>query len=326
MRILVVSDGRRGIENQALGLAEAVARHHEREGETASLATHLLSHRPAFAALPPSLQLLSRSGSGLPEADLVIGCGRQAVAPLIGLRRSGSPAFTVYVQDPRTEPSRFDLVVAPEHDGLSGPFVETMIGSPNRITRDRIVAETLGHAERLGGLPLPRAAILLGGTSKTRSMSREDVTHQLQAARELTRQGYSLMVTASRRTPDAALDAWQTYAVDHPAIWLHGPDSNGPNPYFAFLGGADVILVTEDSTNMLTEACATGKPTYRLPMSGTPGKFAQLYHRLETRCGVRPFNGTLDVADYPPLDETDRVAGVVLERMRSEAAKTKPSA
>ncbi|MGB6319199.1 MAG: ELM1/GtrOC1 family putative glycosyltransferase, partial [Litorimonas sp.] len=150
MRLVVVSDGRRGIENQALGLAEAVADLVPGESTgSCEILTARLNPRPSFAALPPSLQLIARRDYGLPEADLVIGCGRQAVAALIALKRMRSSAFTVFVQDPRVEPSRFDLVVAPEHDGLNGPFVETMTGSPNRVTRERIVTETLRHAARL---------------------------------------------------------------------------------------------------------------------------------------------------------------------------------
>jgi len=68
------------------------------------------------------------------------------------------------------------------------------------------------------------------------------------------------------------------------------------------------MLVTEDSTNMLTEAASTGKPVFTLPMQGKPGKFQQLYDSLEKRCDIRPYNGNLDAADYVPLKETQRMA------------------
>ena len=313
MRILAVSDGRRGIENQALGLAEAVARE---VGESASVATYVLDHGSVFAALPPSLQLARQSDFGLPDADLVVGCGRQAVAPLISLQRAGSPAFTVFVQDPRTEPSRFDLVVAPEHDGLDGPFVEPIIGSPNRVTEARIVTGTLAEFERLSRLSMPRAALMIGGDSRTHRMDGAAVTDHLQAANDLRALGHSLLITTSRRTPDAAQQAWEDFARGAEDVWLHTPDSDGLNPYFAFLGGADVLLVTEDSTNMLTEACTTGKPVFRLSMGGQPGKFAQLYARLAERCNVRVWDGEVDAIEYDPLDETERAAKVVVARMR----------
>ena len=318
MKILAVSDGRRGIENQALGLAEAVARQSNRDCD---VQTHRIANSPAFAALPASVQRLSRQQCDLPDADLVIGCGRQAIAPLLALRRSGRDAFIVYVQDPRTNVARFDLIVAPLHDGLTGPNVETMIGSPNRITRDSIIGGTLSQAGRLRALPMPRAMIAIGGTSRTHAMHEPTIKTHIDAGRALLARGYSLVITTSRRTPGSALTAWQDFVAGRNNVWLHTPDSDGENPYFAFLGGADIILVTEDSTNMLTEACATGKPVYRLPMdgkrgNGTPGKFAQLYAALEDRCHVTRWDPDQGAPrPYPALDETNRIAARILTRI-----------
>lgn len=318
MRLLVVSDGRRGIENQALGLAEAVAR---LRNDPTDIDVHTLGHHAAFSALPPSLQLIGRKSFNLPDADLVIGCGRQAIAPLIALKRSHSSAFTCYVQDPRLDPSRFDLVVAPDHDGLSGPNVETMIGSPNRITRERIVTDLFRFAERLNTLPQPRAMIAIGGPSRTHKLSDANRQAHLDAARTLLSEGYHLVITTSRRTPDAVRSDWKALADRSDAVWLHTPDSPGDNPYFAFLGAADLILVTEESTNMLTEACTTGKPVFRLSMDGDAGKFAHLYTALETRCHVQQWDPASAVltdhpAPYDPLDETQRVAERLLNHMQ----------
>jgi len=74
------------------------------------------------------------------------------------------------------------------------------------------------------------------------------------------------MITTSRRTPKSSIQDYKQFASKHENVWLY--DGEGENPYYAFLGGADAILVTEESTNMLTEACATGKPVFRLSMSG----------------------------------------------------------
>jgi len=62
---------------------------------------------------------------------------------------------------------------------------------------------------------------------------------------------------------------------------------------------------------MLTEACVTGKPVYRLPMAGKPGKFQSLYAALETRCGVVSYTGQTAGEDYAPLNETARIAQLV---------------
>jgi len=165
-------------------------------------------------------------------------------------------------------------------------------------------------------LPMPRAALLIGGASKTHNYDAENLKAHLKAAEQLRDKGFSLLITTSRRTPDFARDAWAELSAKHDNIWLHSAD--GPNPYFAFLGGADIILVTQDSTNMLTEACSTGKPVYTLPMTGKArlgkdnqsksGKFQQLYDRLTSRCHVVPYAGQISGPDYEPLEETARMA------------------
>lgn len=311
LRCLVLSDGRRGIENQALGLAESCA-----ALRPLRLQTHHINHSKAIAALPPKAQL-RLAKFALPECDIAIGCGRQAIAALLHLKRSRPDVMTVYVQDPRMDAALFDMVIAPEHDVVRGPNVETMIGSPNRVTEAKIIGETLSFADGLKTLPMPRTALLIGGTSKTHTLDKAFHEAHLAAAQGQAKAGHSLLITTSRRTPDFAVLAWKRFASDTENVWLH--DGEGPNPYFAFLGGADMILVTEDSTNMLTEACATGKAVYRLPMSGRAGKFQTLYDALESRCGAVRYDGQLSGAEYAPLNETARMAAAVWTRFDERA-------
>src|SRR5699024_11471290 len=47
---------------------------------------------------------------------LAIGCGRQAALATRLVRDTGARA--VQILDPRLDPSHWDLVIAPEHDGL----------------------------------------------------------------------------------------------------------------------------------------------------------------------------------------------------------------
>jgi len=302
----VISDGRRGIENQALGLAEAAGRLHPLE-----IIQHKIENGAAFKAASPTLQFAMKSRPsdyGLKSAppDIAIGCGRQAIAPLLALKKHDPSTFTVYVQDPRMDTDRFDLVIAPEHDNLNGRNVETMIGSPNRLTETELIGQALTFADELANLPMPRAAILIGGTSKTHKLGKAEHVSHMKAASALLKKGYSLLITASRRTPDWAIKDYKLLDSDYDHVWTYLGE--GPNPYFAFLGGADIILVTEDSTNMLTEAASTGKPVFTLPMQGKPGKFQKLYDSLAQRCNVRPFDDNINAPDYAPLEETQRIA------------------
>ncbi len=302
----VISDGRRGIENQAWGLAEAAS-----ELRNLDITKHILEPGKAFRAATPLMQFALKSklsDYGLPSTtpDLAIGCGRQAIAALMAIKKADPHCFTVYVQDPKVETDRFDLVITPEHDGLSGRNVETIIGAPNRVTRDRIVKETLRFEAQLDSLPMPRAAFLIGGPSKTFRFTKADHENHLAAARDLSAKGYSLLITTSRRTPDWAIADYLSLATELRHVWVHSGD--GDNPYFAFLGGAEIILVTPESTNMLTEACGTGKPVFTLPLSGEAGKFAKLHQALSERCNLQSYSGNPIAEDYEPLNETARIA------------------
>ncbi len=302
----VISDGKRGIENQAWGLAEAASRL-----RTVDIVKHVLTAGKAFRAATPLMQFALKSSLKdyklpIQTPDIAIGCGRQAIAALLALKKTDPDCFIVYVQDPKIDPERFDLVIAPEHDRLTGSNVETMIGSPNRVTRDKIIKETLAFETQLDALPMPRAAFLIGGPSKTFLFTKADHENHLAAARDLASKGYSLLITTSRRTPSWAVDGYMALANELRHVWVHS--NVGDNPYFAFLGGAEIILVTAESTNMLTEACSTGKPVFTLPVSGDPGKFAKLYQSLVQKCNLQPYTGIQKTPDYKPLDETFRVA------------------
>lgn len=326
LHALVISDGRRGIQNQALGLAEAL-----RRLRRCTIKIHDIKHSGRFATYPALWQYRLRKKPkhyGLPPraditADIAIGCGRQAIAPLLALKRASPSLFTVYIQDPKIAPSRFDLVVAPKHDGLSGPNVLPMIGAPNRITAEKLRAakgDIAGFTETWRG---PRAAILIGGNSKRHHLTDPMCDAHIKAGENLLAQGYSLMVTTSRRTPQHAIERWQTLANTHSNIWLYRPDykhSDFANPYFAFLETADVILVTQDSTNMLTEAAATGKPLFTLPMAGESGKFETLYKTLAARANMRAYDGNPAAKPYAPLNETEHAAKWVWQKFDGQTA------
>ena len=320
LSVWVVSDGRTGIENQALGLAEAVQRLFP-----CVITVKRIRWRKRFDKLPSGLKaswmLDVSSDPTAPAAgeawpDLWIATGRASVPLSLNVRRrSGGRTFVVQTQDPRVSPHRFDMVVAPAHDDLDGDAVFEITGSPHRITPPRIAEAAPGFAARLDPLPHPRVAVLVGGRSKAFDLTQAhaaDLADQIAAA--IAEAGGSLMLTFSRRTPPAARALMTARLAALPGmIW----DGRGDNPLFAFLHAADHVLVTEDSANMAAEAASTGKPVQILPMVALkpPGKFARLHTDLEAHGATRPFKGVLESWRYEPLAETDRAARAVLEAM-----------
>lgn len=327
MRIQVVSDGRAGIENQARGLAEAVARL-----VPAEITIRRIRWRPVFDRLPTALKapwMLDPEADspfpapGEPWPDLWVATGRASLPlSLAARRRSAGRTFVVQTQDPRLDPARFDMVVAPAHDGLSGDNVFEITGAPHRITPSVLAEGARAFADRLDVLPRPRVAVMVGGRSAAFDLTADHAAYladRIAAAVEAS-QG-SLMLTFSRRTPQAAKAAMTARLAPLPGrIW----EGSGDNPLFAFLHHADHVLVTEDSANMAIEAAATGKPVHILPMVALkpPGKFARLQADLENLGATRPFDGRLDSWTYPPLNETERAAGAVLEAMAARRPTT----
>ncbi len=299
----VISDGRRGIENQALGLAEAMA-----SSRRLNIETNIIKTSWLFSKLPAWTQYSLRkkpSGYFLADdyPDIAIGCGRQAIAPLLALKNARRKhIFTAYVQNPRLATSYFDVVIAPLHDDLSGPNVISMIGSPNRITPERLAAD-----KDLIQKPVAKtAAWLIGGPSGTHSLSRETHSQHKEILSDLLNKGWHVFITTSRRTPIDVIQDYQAFSARSDNITLY--TGEGENPYFAFLYHADAIFVTEESTNMLVEACATGKPLFRLPMAGKPRKFDKLYDALAERCHVTRYDNNTPLKSYEPLNETARIA------------------
>ena len=324
MKIQVVSDGRAGIENQALGLAEAIQRL-----TPADITIKRIAWRAAFDKLPTAFKipamLAPSSDAPFPargEAwpDLWIATGRATLPLSLAARRlSGGRTFVVQTQDPRLSPARFDMVVAPAHDGLSGDNVFEITGSPHRITPTRLAEAAPAFDDRLSGLPHPRVAVLVGGRSKAFDLPE---AHAARLADDIARAveavGGALLLTFSRRTPQSAQAAMTARLSSLPGwIW----DGKGDNPMFAFLHAADHVLVTEDSANMATEAASTGKPVHILPMVPLKpaGKFTRLHAELQAHGAARPFDGTLTPWTYEPLAETDRAARAVLEAMAAQA-------
>ena len=323
MMIWAVSDGRAGLRNQVLGLAEAIARR-----TPAEITDITVDLRAPWRWLPPRLVDLGVFGLPFraltssrplvpPWPDLFIGCGRRSLPLSLAVRRlSHGRTFTVQTQDPRLAPSAFDLVVPPIHDDLTGDNVFPILGSPNRLQADLLAEEAAALRERLAPLALqgePTIAVLIGGASRHHRFAVADAAALGAQLKSLAQNGARLLVTTSRRTGAPQTEELRrALKGKEKSVWVW--DGTGDNPYFGLLGLADFILLTEDSVNMATEAAVTGKPIYTLAMPGGSAKHAQFHDSLRERGITRRFNGEIAPFAYAPLDETARAADEVTRR------------
>jgi mitochondrial fission protein ELM1 len=328
----VVADGRRGVENQALGLAEAVGRIIPLEIEVRRAPrAETLKGRMSSALRAPRIDDLLLPFGAEPEPpvrrgtpprapDLWICCGRASLPYAERARAwTSGRAFVVQVQDPKRPLHTFDLVVPPLHDRLEGPNVFPILGSPNRVSAARLAAGAAAFAARAAAIPSPRAAFLIGGDSKRHRLGENSLATIERAMRAAHAAGWGLLITLSRRTPAAAAEALRAAWTDKPGVWFWGSAEDGENPYDAFLAAADLALVTKDSTNMITEAATAGKPVLLLEMEGDDGKFAALYEALAKRGNLRAFDERFLPWRVEPLAETDRVAVEIVRRLEARS-------
>ena len=310
----VLSDGAAGNENQALALARALG--HEPRVLRVALRLPWRWLAP-LAPADPRRVLVPACADALspPWPALAIGCGRAAAAVVAGLGRlSGGATATVQILDPRQRRSAFDVIVAPAHDQLQGDNVVTCLGGLNAIDEAWLAAGRAAFPE-LGVLPAPRTAVLVGGPVRGLVLDRSYLDGLLaRLAHWLARDGGSTLVTCSRRTPPAVAARLRDFMAVRPGRFWAGP-LDGPNPYPGLLGWADRIVVTPDSSNLLTEACATGVPVLAWMPTPAPGKRGLLVRDLVEGGWLRPMQ--LEYAPWrtAPLRELGPVAAQVQARL-----------
>lgn len=295
------------MESQCLGLAEAL------ELEPA---IHRIALRNPWRDLAPHLRFGLRhafEGALLepPWPDLLIATGRLSVLASLFVRQSSPRTRRVQIQNPGISPSHFDLVIAPMHDDLWGANVISTIGALHRATPERLALEAARLAARVAGLPRPFIGVLIGGANAAYRFGAEEARALGTALKsEAARSGGSLLVTPSRRTGEENVAILRQALGDAPGfVW----DGAGDNPYFGILGVADVLVATADSVNMITEACATGKPVYIYALPGESEKFDQFHEALTLRGYARMYEGSLESFPVNRLYEMTRVARAVAQ-------------
>jgi len=318
----VVTAGVVGMENQCLGLAAAL-------GVTPIVKRVKL--RAPWKQLAPYIRCglkwaFSTKGDpvGPPWPDLIIASGRAGAAACLLARREskkagGKKTFTVHIQNPVIDASRFDLVALPRHDTVLGENVITTRGSLHRVTPELLAQEAAKFADTFAALPSPHIVAVIGGTNAVYQFTPQEMkplAAQLAALAKET--GGSVIATTSRRTGADNLAILKEALKDVPHfIWDW--ESKGENPYYAMLGTADTILVTADSVNMTSEACSTGKPVYVIPLAGGSDKFRLFHQALRDDGFTRPFKGKLESwTPSQPLNDVDLVANRVREMMGIE--------
>ncbi|WP_022970746.1 mitochondrial fission ELM1 family protein [Xanthomonas maliensis] len=311
-----VSDGRAGNARQAEALAQALS-------GTPAEAVHLQARAPwrwaAPRLLPGAATAFGPTFAGRLQQPptVAIGCGRQAALATRLLRARGSRV--VQILDPRLDRRYWDLLIVPAHDALRGDNVLPVLGSLHPVDDGWLAA---GRADfpQLARLPGPRLALLVGGPTAQVPWTLQDLATLCAHLRaQLHAAGGSLLITASRRTPAAAIATLRAACTDLPhLVWCDPRD--GTNPYAGLLGWADALIATADSVNLLSEACATRVAVAAAFAEQARGRVLSYLQALRQRQRLQAPTEVLGLrADTAPIRETERIALQVHARLQGDA-------
>lgn len=319
-----VADGRAGILNQTKALAAALA-----EPERAAKLAHIrsdaasrevilqpqgfqLNLRPDLWPMPLSaLPAEQRKLLASPWPDVWIAAGRRSIPYSRMMRkRSAGRTLIVQTQHPKVALASFDLVIPPEHDGLAGPNVFPILGSPVWFANERVAdaKQRFAHLAQADG---QKVLVSLGGDSRTHRFT-EACAAAIEADLRKLAPGRRFWITVSRRTPEPIRQRFRKLAGELGAVFWEDEARDGLNPYVAFLSMCDAVLVTEDSANMLADPAFFGKPVHVLKLEGSSPRFDRLHHGFIAKGAARWFAGDLQTWTYPPIREAARAADEIV--------------
>jgi hypothetical protein len=250
-----------------------------------------------------------------PWPQLAIGAGRRT-APLARWLKHTFGSRIVQIMDPGW-PGRddFDLIAIPVHDESdAAPNVIRTMGSCHRAVPRLLAEEQAKWEARLSHLPKPYLLLVVGGDTKDYAFGTDRGRQLAEATSALSQAlGGSILMTSSRRT-GPELEQVVIDGIPEPR-YVHRWREGTENPYLALLAMADAIVVTGDSMNMCSEACANGGPVYIFSPPGLVNeKHARLHELLYQLGYARPLGGDTTPWTHAPLNAAMDVAHEIRTR------------
>ncbi len=306
---ILLTEGMHGMLSQVEGLAKALDidfTHHKVE-----LNNFWKLITPKFSPISQSVyKKINQS-----DYDLIISCGRKSIIPSIHLKSiSNKKVFNIHIQDPKINLNYFDFVVAPEHDGIKGSNVITTKGALHYLTEGEIVENKNYLNSFIKKDDRKIWCLIMGGPTKYYDYSTKNIKHIFSIFYKLLKKyEFQLVVIPSMRTPLNTIHyAKEFFGKNHTVIM-----NVDKSAYLSALAISENIVVTCDSSSMISEAALTGKPVYIaniLPRKNDIRfqRFRNLFRELNI---TRNLGEDMETWTYQKLDETNRVAKIIKERI-----------
>ena len=246
--------------------------------------------------------------------DVIISCGRKSVIPSIFLKQKyGNKIMNIHIQDPKVSLHNFDFIVAPEHDGLNGKNVLTSKGAIHYLRNDELEENSNYLKPRLNKEKI--VSLIIGGPTK--HYKYDDITINdifLKIKNNFISKNFQLILIPSMRTPKNIIEKAKGY-FDNNQIIITDVDKKA---YLSALKLADYIVVTCDSTSMISEAAITGKPIYvaQMATSRTNKRFKKFFELFKSLNIIKDLDNSLNEWNYDKLNETDRISRYIKEKIK----------
>jgi len=306
---ILLTEGMHGMISQVEGLAKALDidfTHHKVE----------LNH--LWKLIPPNLSPVSQTvfkKIDHDDFDVIISCGRKSVIPSIYLKKtSNKKVFNIHIQDPKVNLTHFDFIVAPEHDGIEGQNVISTKGAIHYLTESEINENKDYLNSFIKKDERKIWALIMGGPTKYYDYSTKNMKHIFTALYKLLKKhDFQLVVIPSMRTPINTIHyAKEFFGENHTIIM-----DVDKKAYLSALAISENIVVTCDSSSMISEAALTGKPIYVasiLPKKNDKRfqRFRNLFRELNI---IRNLGEEVEIWSYEKLDETNRVANIIKQKI-----------
>ena len=308
---ILLTQGMHGMISQVEGLAKAL---------DIDFAHHTVELNNFWKLIPPKLTPISQrvyKKINQTEFDLIISCGRKSVIPSIHLKKnSKKKILNIHIQDPKVNFSHFDFIVAPEHDFIRGQNVINTKGAIHYLTDGEIIKNKDYLSSFIKKDQRKICSLILGGPTKYYEYSSENLKNIFSNLNNfLKKNDFQLIVIPSMRTPKNSINFAKDYfGKNHTII-----DTVDKKAYLSALSISESIVVTCDSSSMISEAALTGKPIYVaniLPKKNDRRlqEFRNLFRKLNI---IRNLGELEENWSYQKLDETNRVAKIIKQKLIS---------
>jgi len=249
------------------------------------------------------------------QFDVVISCGRKSVIPSIYLKKKfKNKIINIHIQEPKVFLDNFDFVVAPEHDGLKGNNVLTSKGAVHYLTNDELDQNENYLKSRINSQK-KIVTLILGGPTRYYDYNNQVIDGIfLKIEQNFLKNNYQLIIIPSMRTPQNIIEKAKNY-FDKDQIIIPNVDKKA---YLSSLKISDHIIVTCDSTSMISEAAITGKPIYvaQMPAIKNNQRFKSFFNLFESLNIIKELNNSIENWTYTKLNETNKIANQIKEKIK----------